>query len=113
MAWQPRPLRQNLLASVVVIGVMAAGALVVYLVTHSLVLSSRRVPPPWSVEDIDAAFVVKVRTGPEARLCYVYYEKERDGRRGLPGDRTRTRYLTLELLVGTARDARLIWVWIG
>ncbi len=38
----------------------------------------RRFPPPWSVEDIDAAFVVKDSAG--QKLAYVYYEEE-PGRR--------------------------------
>jgi hypothetical protein len=38
----------------------------------------RRFPPPWTVEDIDAAFVVKDSTG--QKLAYVYYEDE-PGRR--------------------------------
>ena len=39
---------------------------------------ARRFPPPWSVEDIDAAFVVKDSAG--QKLAYVYYENEQ-GRR--------------------------------
>jgi len=35
---------------------------------------ARRFPPPWSVEDIDAAFVVKDGSG--QRLAYAYYEEE-------------------------------------
>jgi hypothetical protein len=38
------------------------------------ILPARRFPPPWSVEDIDAAFVVKDSNG--QGLAYVYYEKE-------------------------------------
>ncbi len=38
----------------------------------------RRLPPPWSVEDIDAAFIVKDSAG--QKLAYVYYEEE-PGRR--------------------------------
>ena len=37
-----------------------------------------RFPPPWSVEDIDAAFVVKDSGG--QKLAYVYFEDE-PGRR--------------------------------
>jgi hypothetical protein len=40
--------------------------------------SPRRFPPRWSVEDIDAAFVVKDHSG--QKLAYVYYEDE-PGRR--------------------------------
>ncbi len=38
----------------------------------------RRSPPPWTVEDIGAAFVVK--DSAEQKLAYVYYEDE-PGRR--------------------------------
>ncbi len=34
----------------------------------------RRVPPPWSVEDVGAAFVVTDSGG--QKLAYVYYEDE-------------------------------------
>jgi len=34
----------------------------------------RRFPPPWSVEDIGAAFVVKDSAG--QKLAYVYFEDE-------------------------------------
>jgi hypothetical protein len=37
-------------------------------------MSPRRFPPPWSVEDIDAAFVVKDGSG--QKVAYVYYEEE-------------------------------------
>jgi len=45
----------------------------------------RRVPPPWSVEDIDACFVVK--DGGGQKLAYVYYEDE-------PGRRSAAKLLT-------------------
>ncbi len=38
----------------------------------------RRFPPPWTIEDIDAAFIVKDGAG--QKLAYVYYEEE-SGRR--------------------------------
>jgi hypothetical protein len=41
-------------------------------------LPERRFPPPWSVEDIGAAFVVKDGSG--QKLGYFYYE-EQSGRR--------------------------------
>ena len=40
--------------------------------------AGRRFPPPWTVEDIGAAFVVKDSAG--QKLAYVYYEEE-PGRR--------------------------------
>jgi hypothetical protein len=39
-----------------------------------LAVPARRFPPPWTVEDIDAAFVVKDSAG--QGLAYVYYEDE-------------------------------------
>ncbi len=41
-------------------------------------MPERRFPPPWSVEDLGAAFVVKDSAG--QKLAYVYYEEE-PGRR--------------------------------
>jgi hypothetical protein len=38
----------------------------------------RRFPPPWSIEDTGAAFVVKDKSG--QKLGYFYYEEE-SGRR--------------------------------
>jgi hypothetical protein len=45
----------------------------------------RRFPPPWSVEDIGAAFVVKDST--VQQLAYVYFEDE-------PGRRSAAKLLT-------------------
>jgi hypothetical protein len=71
----------------------------------SSLMSDRRFPPPWTVEDHnDACFIVKDRNG--YALAYVYYEEE-SGRRsaarglveeaaycaaaaGLPGPNTMT-----------------------
>ena len=47
--------------------------------------TSRRFPPPWSAEDIDAAFVVKHGSG--QKVAYVYYEEE-------PGRRSAAKLLT-------------------
>ena len=47
--------------------------------------SPRRFPPPWSVEELDACFVVKDSTG--QKLAYVYYEDE-------PGRRSAAKLLT-------------------
>ena len=41
-------------------------------------MPTRRFPPPWSIEDIDAAFVVKDGAG--QKLAYAYFEEE-PGRR--------------------------------
>jgi hypothetical protein len=41
-------------------------------------LAAYRFPPPWSVEDIDAAYVVRDHNG--QALAYVYFE-DKPGRR--------------------------------
>jgi hypothetical protein len=48
-------------------------------------MTARRLPPPWSVEDIDAAFVVRDNNG--LSLAYVYFE---DG----PGRRSAAKLLS-------------------
>jgi hypothetical protein len=48
-------------------------------------LAARRFPPPWSVEDIGSAFVVKDANGQQ--LAYVYYEEE-------PGRQSAAKLLT-------------------
>jgi hypothetical protein len=40
--------------------------------------SPRRFPPPWTVEDIAAAFVVRDHNGQQ--LAYVYFEDEPDAK---------------------------------
>jgi hypothetical protein len=47
--------------------------------------SPRRFPPPWTVEALDAAFVVKDASG--QKLAYVYFEEE-------PGRRSAAKLLT-------------------
>jgi hypothetical protein len=48
-------------------------------------MTTRRFPPPWSVEDIGAAFVVRDHSGQQ--LANVYFEDE-------PGRRSAARLLT-------------------
>jgi hypothetical protein len=48
-------------------------------------MPERRFPPPWSIEDIGACFVVK--DGGGQKLAYVYYEDE-------PGRRSSAKLLT-------------------
>ena len=47
--------------------------------------SSRRFPPPWTVEETDACFIVRDANG--HALAYVYFEDE-------PGRRSAARLLT-------------------
>jgi hypothetical protein len=47
---------------------------------------SRRFPPPWSVEETDACFIVRNATG--QALAYVYFEEE-------PGRRAAAKLFTL------------------
>jgi hypothetical protein len=51
----------------------------------SAAVTPRPFPPPWSVEDIGAAFVVKDSTGQQ--LAYVYFEDE-------PGRQSAAKLLT-------------------
>jgi endo-1,4-beta-D-glucanase Y len=48
-------------------------------------LNPRRFPPPWSIEDNGACFIVKDSAG--QKLAYVYYEDE-------PGRRSAAKLLT-------------------
>jgi len=48
-------------------------------------MPERRFPPPWTVEDLGACFVVKDSTG--QKLACVYYEEE-------PGRRSAAKLLT-------------------
>jgi hypothetical protein len=48
-------------------------------------MNKRRFPPPWSIEDTGAAFVVKDGSG--KKLGYFYYEEE-------PGRRSAAKLLT-------------------
>jgi hypothetical protein len=37
-------------------------------------MAERRFPPPWSVEELDACFMVRDHNG--QKLAYVYFEEE-------------------------------------
>ena len=41
-------------------------------------MPARRFPPPWSVEELDACFIVKDSAG--HKLAFVYFEDEPDRR---------------------------------
>ena len=41
---------------------------------RELIIEVRRFPPPWSVEELDACFVVRDHDGQQ--LAYVYFEEE-------------------------------------
>jgi hypothetical protein len=47
--------------------------------------SARRFPPPWSIDELEACFVVRDRGG--QKLAYVYFEDE-------PGRRAAAKLLT-------------------
>ena len=49
------------------------------------VTEGRRFPPPWTIEESDACFIVKDHAGQS--LAYVYFEEE-------PGRRAATRLMT-------------------
>jgi len=48
-------------------------------------VTTRRFPPPWSVEELDACYVVRDHSGQQ--LAYVYFEDE-------PGRRSAVKLLT-------------------
>jgi hypothetical protein len=58
--------------------------------------SARRFPPPWTVEELDACFVVRDHSGQQ--LAYVYFENE-------PGRRSAAKLLTSKLLRTFSRNA--------
>jgi hypothetical protein len=58
-------------------------------------MPSRRFPPPWSVEELDACFVVKASNGQQ--LAYVYFEDE-------PGRRSAAKLLSKDDLLTVARQ---------
>jgi hypothetical protein len=64
-------------------------------------MPARRCPPPWSVEELDACFVVRDRNGQQ--LAYVYFEEE-------PGRRSAAKLLTKDearrIAVGIAKLPR-------
>jgi hypothetical protein len=61
-------------------------------------MPSRRFPPPWTVDELEACFVVRDHNGQQ--LAYVYFEDE-PGRRDLRG------------LVSPAAPTLVAVVWDG
>jgi hypothetical protein len=53
-----------------------------------LVSDARRFPPPWSVEELDACFVVRDHDGQQ--LAYVYFDDPRAAAKPLTGDEARS-----------------------
>lgn len=45
---------------------------------QGLMTENRRFPPPWTVEETDACFIVRDHNG--QALSYVYFEEEQGGR---------------------------------
>jgi hypothetical protein len=63
---------------------------------HSLkIATAMRFPPPWSIEDLGAAFVVK--DSARHKLAYVYYEEE-------PGRRSAAKLLSKDEARRSAAD---------
>ena len=66
-------------------------------------MPARRVPPPWSVDELDACFVVRDHNGQQ--LGYVYFEEE-------PGRRSAAKLLTKDearrIAVNIAKLPRLL-----
>ena len=54
-------------------------------ICHELHMAKRRFPSPWTVDELEACFVVKDDAG--QKLAYVYYEDE-------PGRRSAAKLLT-------------------
>ena len=64
-------------------------------------MPARRFPPPWTVEELDACFVVRDHSGQQ--LAYVYFEDE-------PGRRSAAKLLSKDearrIAVNVANPAR-------
>jgi hypothetical protein len=50
-------------------------------------MTARRFPPPWSVEELEACYIVKDQAG--QKLAFIYFENE-------PGRRSAAKLLTKE-----------------
>jgi hypothetical protein len=49
-------------------------------------MPQRRFPPPWTIEELDACFVVKDASG--QKLAYIYFEEEGRGWQKIGGEAT-------------------------
>ena len=67
-------------------------------------VEARRIPPPWSVEETDACYIVRDANG--QALAYVYFEEE-------PGRRSAAKLLTQDEARRIAANiAKLPWAKI-
>jgi hypothetical protein len=69
-------------------------------------MRSRRFPPPWSVEELDACFVVVDRSG--QALAYVYFEGE-PGRRSAAKLLTRDEARRIAVNIAKLPEEHLLW----
>ena len=65
------------------------------------IMTARRFPPPWSVEELDACFVVRDHDGQQ--LAYVYFDDPRSAAKPLTRDEARriaAHFAKLPVLLG-------------
>jgi hypothetical protein len=65
--------------------------------------SPRRFPPPWTVEELEACFIVRDHDGQQ--LAYVYYQNE-PGRRSAAKLLSKDETIALNVIVATGSDTK-------